>query len=231
MIFSTTYQAGQTGGHTATDTHQLGAAARRSLDALLSELYKPLTREWLQKNHWGQKRIRCVQADLTSWESEQPFDVVYTRTWAGGLSGLDTLLETIRQNLHTGGRLLLEVVSLFGFSAYPYNHALARSMELIGRLETPGHSTAALPERVQVLLQQAGFDTLEVLSSLPAFVPRTHNQAVSLALEACRDAILQCRGSTAEELNALLLELREFEAQGDTMISRPGLLQILAKKR
>ncbi|MBK8195896.1 MAG: hypothetical protein IPK76_22835 [Lewinellaceae bacterium] len=49
MIFST-FQAGQTGGHTGADTHRLGTAARHSLDALLTELYQPVTREWLGRH-------------------------------------------------------------------------------------------------------------------------------------------------------------------------------------
>ena len=277
MIFST-FQAGQTGGHTGADTHRLGTAARHSLDALLTELYQPVTREWLGRHlpnleegrglhlasgngkdslmlagllH-GQtallgleedtvliqsarqtsdvqdhERMQFVQGNLSNCNADKLFDFIYTRIWSAGLSDQDALLQTIRHNLVFGGSLLLEVVPLSGFSAYPYNHAFARSMELIGLLEEPRSGTAVL----QPMLQQAGFDTLEMTWSMPAFIPGNCNRVVSLALEWCRDGILRCRGSTVEELNALLLELKQFEKQEDTLISRTGLLQVFATKR
>lgn len=227
MIYGTTLQAGQ--------GYQPGTAARRELDGLLSRIYEPVTREWLARQlpevQEGRNRnaVQFLQADPFSWETTQTFNFVYTRFWAGSWTAQAEPLQTIRRKLNPGGVLLAEVVPLSGYQAYPYNHALARTMELIGLLEASLSGTVSEPEHIQVLLQPAGFELCELNTGLPAFLPRTDNRVVSLALEACRCALLNCGGSTAEELNALLLELKEFEPQDDTLISRPGLLQLAAR--
>ena len=53
---------------------------------------------------------------------------------------------------------------------------------------------------------------------------------VSLTLEAVCTEILQLKLASKTELNALLLELKHFEKQEDTLISTPGVYQIIAKK-
>lgn len=174
------------------------------------------------------QKVQFIQADLLNPGIDQVFDFVYIRVWTGSWPAQGELLQGIRRKLSPGGILLLEVAPLSGYQAYAYNHAFARSMELIGLLETLRAGAAAQPEPVQALLQQAGFEVPERSTGLPAFIPRNDHRIKSLALEACRDAILHCRGSTTDELNALLLELREFEQQDDTLISRPGLLQLVA---
>lgn len=264
MIYNTTLPEGKSQG-------RLGHAARRELDALLSDIYASATREWLARQlpelpesrglHLTggngedslvlaelpavpapllsidreaatpgfrmQEQIPFTQADSLNWEIAQDFDFVYMRIWAGAWSGKNALMQSMQRRLKTGGILLVEVVSLSGYQSYPYNHAFARAMELIALLETPQSGTTQ-QEQIRVLLRQAGFELSEWSAGLPAFISRTGNRVVSLALEACKEAILQCRGSTTDELNALLLELREFEMQDDTLISRPGLLQITA---
>ncbi|MBK8955964.1 MAG: hypothetical protein IPM34_10465 [Saprospiraceae bacterium] len=252
MILSTAHQVGQKERDT---THMQGNAARRSLNALFSEMYKPATQKWLTRHlpntedshglhltgensedsfplteFQEHECIPLAWSDMFNLEAGQAYDFAYARIWGGNLPGLTARMQALRQNLKAGGHLLLEFVSLSGFSAYPYNHALARSMELIDMLETPRPSAALLPERIQLELQQAGFDTLEIISTLPAFIPHTNNRVITLALEAFRETILHCRESTAEEINALLIELREFEKQGDTLISRPGMLQVFARQ-
>lgn len=177
----------------------------------------------------NQEAVQFLQADPFSWETTQVFDFVYTRIWTGSWPFQSALLQTIRRNLKTGGVLLVELLALSGYQAYPYNHAFARAMELIDLLEASRAEAAMQPEQVQVSLQQAGFELSEQSAGLPAFIPSADNRVASLALEACREAILRRRGSTAEELNALLLELKEFEQQTDTLISRPGLLQLTAR--
>ncbi|MCB9345674.1 MAG: class I SAM-dependent methyltransferase [Lewinellaceae bacterium] len=268
MIFDTEKQAGQ--------SLQLGTAARRALDGLLSSIYKQDTEEWLRlqlkhiqggnglhlasgngmdsymlahlldaestllgidedaamiqtarnaavnSNHGA---VKFLQADPFCWRATEAFDFIYTRLSAGNWTAHSALLYLLRANQKKNAVLLIEIVALSEFKAYPYNHAFARAMELIGMLETTGDKAT----QAELLLQQHGFELLEFNTAMPAFIPNNQHNIVSLALEACRAAILQRRGSTTEELNALLLELREFEQQNDTLISRPGLLQITAR--
>ena len=100
-------------------------------------------------------------------------------------------------------------------------------MELIGRLEEAQPCEAeVLPGR----LQHAGFTDIVSTYVTPAFIPQACNHIASLSLECYQAGILRRRDSNREELNALLLELRTYEQQEDTLISRPGVLQLWVRK-
>lgn len=172
----------------------------------------------------GWDRIRFSQMDFSSGAAGPAYDLIYTRIWNSAQVELDGLLQTIRRRLKPGGWLLAEMMRLSDFKSYPYNHAFARSMELIGHLENDQPQAEPLSE----LLRGLGFATTEIDYSHPAFILPDHRRIVSLALEGCRGEILRQGRASGAELNALLLELKAYEKQNDTLISRPGILQIRA---
>lgn len=172
-------------------------------------------------------RVHFAQACLADWSPARPFDLIYTRILASALPAPEAWLAGLSRNLTSGGVLLAEIIKPSGFRAYPYNHAFARTMELISRLEAAQPCEAEeLPGR----LEQAGFTDMVTTYAAPAFIPPGCNRIASLSLECYRAEILRRGDSNREELNALLLELRTYERQEDTLVSRPGVLQIIARK-
>lgn len=180
-----------------------------------------------EKARRGLKHIHFAQASLTAWSADQPYDFMYTRVQASALPAPEAGLAGISRNLTAGGVLFAEVIKPSGFRAYPYNHAFARAMELIGRLEEAQPYGA---EQLPGLLRPAGFAAIKTTYASPAFIPPACNRIASLSLECYRAEILRRGDSNREELNALLQELRAYEQQEDTLVSRPGVLQVWAKK-
>lgn len=180
-----------------------------------------------EQNRRAENRVRFEQDDPALWQSEPTYDFIYTRFRASALPDQGALLQRLWRRLNPGSYLLAEVLSFSGFNAYPYNHAFGRAAELIGRLEeTPDGRRQYWRE----LFQQAGFTDMEIACTPPAFLPREHNRILSLALEFFREVLLRRRLAAREELNALLLELRQYEQQEDTLICRPGVHLLLAGK-
>ncbi|MCB9048898.1 MAG: class I SAM-dependent methyltransferase [Lewinellaceae bacterium] len=180
-----------------------------------------------KKAHRSPKRVHFAQACLADWNATRPYDFIYTRIQSSALPAPEEWLADISRNLTPGGLLFAEIIKPSGFRAYPYNHAFARTMELISRLEAAQPCEA---EELPGWLEKAGFTAIEATYASPAFIPADCNHIASLSLECHQAEILSCGYSNREELNALLQELKAYEQQGDTLISRPGVLQVQARK-
>lgn len=180
-----------------------------------------------EKSRRGLEHVHFIQSSLTLWEVSRPYDFIYMRVLASAPPAPEGWLAGIPRNLKAGGVLLAEIIKPSGFQAYPYNHAFARTMELVGRLEE-GQPYEA--EELPGMLEKIGFTDIATTYASPAFIPPACNRIASLSLEYCQAEILRRGDSNREELNALLLELRTFEQQEDTLASRPGVLQAWARK-
>jgi protein-L-isoaspartate O-methyltransferase len=171
----------------------------------------------------GLEQVHFVQAGLSDWKTDVPYDFIFARIQPATAQYPDQWPADLHRKLKTGGRLLIEITKPSGFQAYPYNHAFARAMELISRLEDDQ------PYDWPDLLGKIGFTDIETAYAPPAFIPRPYNRIASLSLECYQAEILRRGDSNRAELNALLQDLRVFEQQADALISRPGMLQVWAK--
>lgn len=169
------------------------------------------------------EHIHFAQASLAAWSAARPHDFIYIRIQSSALPATEGWLAGLSRNLTAGGTLFVEIIKPSGFRAYPYNHAFARAMELIARLED---TQAFGAEQLPGLPQQACFTAIEATYASPAC-----NRIASLSLECHQAEILKGGDSNREELNALLQELRAYEQQEDILISRPGVLQVLARNQ
>ena len=159
-------------------------------------------------------------------DPDNPLDMLYLRIW--DINGKDFLaiLEYFRQRIITGGLLVLEIIRFSGFTAYPYHYSFSRTVDLIAQLETD----KVLPEEWLELLKQNGFNVQDRVHSSLAFLSHPHNRIISHCLEAFKNDILKESSASEEELEALIPSLKQFEDQKDTLICRPGVHLILAKK-
>jgi SAM-dependent methyltransferase len=172
------------------------------------------------------RHINFIQDSIGIKEHNLRVDFVYTRLLTTELYKQNVVIKGICQSLKPDGVLIIEMMQWSGFHAYPYNHAFVRATELLGRLED------SLPNKAQLLswLQGIGCAIIDTAYASPVFIPRNCNQIISLALQWQRDKIINRLGLHQEEINALLQELWQFEQKEDTLISRPGVRQIFAKK-
>ena len=184
-----------------------------------------------QKNAEGNfNNVRFFNTDQLDWTKGQQYDLIFTRFLLSNFHKEEVLLQNYYQRLNEGGILIIEGISLSGFASYPYNHAFARSAELLSRTQTVKVNSGSLRDQLKNDLLQTGFREARINVSTPTFIEDAHKTIVSLSLEAAMDKIIGLQLSTATELDALLLELRHFENKEYTLISSPGMYQIIAKK-
>lgn len=234
------------------------AAARWARASLLADIFWPTTRPWLDEKlkpfaglrglhvecgngedtlrmaHLlgGKAILEGIDADvlrkLRSREPDQPYDFAVARWGTCRRKVQEDWLAGLSRALVPGGTLFLEIMDPAGFRAWPYNFAFSRAMELLGRREAGG---SVEPEDWTGRLAEAGFSVDDTGYSAPTFLPPSASRIASLSLLAWKAGILDLDQVKEEELDALLLELRIWEPQEGTLISRPGIWQIAARKQ
>lgn len=175
-------------------------------------------REW--------QAVQFAHASLNAWHPDLSYDFIYSCPRSRALSKTNEWLPALHRLLKDDGVLMLAIVQPAGWQAFPYNFAFAYAVELLSHLAEDRPGPAHWPER----LKMQGFSSIETDYASPAFIPRAGHPIISLSLESSREELIHRRLTNREEVNALLQELRAFEQRDDTLISRPGLFQLLAKK-
>jgi hypothetical protein len=201
-------------------TQNSDQAAWRTLSTLMPLVYESTTRPWLHKHP---PKSSGQGLNLSCGNDVETFLIASILGDKYSLMGIE---KGIRQELKPDGEFIIEIMQWSGFRAYPYNHAFVRATEILGRLGDP------LPNQAQLAswLQGIGCAIIDTAYASPIFIPRNCNQIISLAMQWKQEEIMNCLGLRQEEINALLQELWQFEQLEDTLISRPGLRQIFAKK-
>lgn len=169
-------------------------------------------------------RVKISSDDLENWRSASLYDFCVIRidsTVSMPLQGL----KNLAMHLKPHGKILIELVQDSGFRAYPYNHAFARAMNLIGQLEADQRRSE---EILTELLIRLGYFIPEKVYVAPLFIPKSCNRLGSLLLDVYRQGIVQAGHANLAEIQALFQELNAFEMQENALISRPDVLQITA---
>lgn len=174
--------------------------------------------------------VRFFNTDQLDWTQEQQYDLIFTSYLLSNFNSAEVLFQSFYQKLNEGGTLIIKGFNLNGYTSYPYNHAFARSAELLSLTQTLKVNSEYLRDQLKNAFLHTDFRKTKINVTTPTFIEDAHKTIVSLLLEATIDKIIGLQLTTTTELDALLLELRHFEKKENTLISSPGMYQIIAKK-
>ena len=184
-----------------------------------------------KQSELGLNNIHFEQSNVFAFQAGQNYDFIFTRSFISQISVDTSLLQRLFQGLIPEGLLLIQIIDQANFSSYPYNHAFTRSIELIESLKEKLYPAAVVMEELSEMLVQNGFGNIRISTVPPSLVNGNYRSVVSLSLETVSPELLKLRLTSPEELDALLIELRDFEKRETTMIGVPGILQVIARKR
>ncbi len=179
----------------------------------------------------GYDSITFNQMAISDWQAMDQYDFIFTRFLPGLESDDEDLSKRIYCGLKKGGLAIMQYIDPTNFSSYPYNHAFARSVELINALNQKFYPPGVEAGNLFDIVSQNGFKNVRINHSPSFFVTGSQRAILSLSLETVSTEIEQFGFSTPAELDALLIELKHFEKRKNSMISIPGIYQVLAEKQ
>ena len=168
--------------------------------------------------------------DEDNWLDEEAYDFIHFQTFFNSSYPFKALFQKIYSGLNEGGFLLLQHFDNTNFQCFPQNYAFERSLELHTELELSLGIRIDSVDQLKTLLYQSQFQKVQIQQISPSFLKAEDKQLVSLSLEHISTMLMERKLASHSELHALMNELKNFESQKNTMISLPGMYQVIAFK-
>jgi SAM-dependent methyltransferase len=211
------------GGDVTFDLARAVGPQGRVVGVDLDEVELDLAR--LEAQSHGLSNVVFERQDVTQWEPQGPFDVVYSRFLLTHLPDPAALVATVRRHLRPGGVFIVEDIDFRGHFAEPACRALVRSVELYTQVVQKRGADPNIGPRVPGLLREAGFDPIGLKLIHPAALEGGIKQLICVTLEKIADAILADGLTTPDELRETIADLNEFARNPQTILAGPRVFQ------
>ncbi|MFJ6722411.1 methyltransferase domain-containing protein [Streptomyces sp. NPDC091259] len=171
--------------------------------------------------------VRLVEADAAATTEEAGrFDFVHTRLVLMNVPHSDAVLNAMVALGRPGGTVAVQDVDWLTRVCDPPHPAWTKVVDLIAELWRINGMDVHLGRRLPRLLRGAGLTDVQVDAGIRVF-QRDHpyHTLVVDRAELCRDALVERRLTSHDELDQLTGALREHLAHPDTVVVHPVLFQ------
>ena len=173
-----------------------------------------------------QSQVEFRYQNTLEWEEEQSYDLVYSRHFFHQLKDPLSMLQKVFNSLKPGGLAMIEELDFSKIQCFPNSYAFDRFVELYIEVVKRQGADPNIGKRLYPLYQQASFKNCQVQLVRPKFLTGKNKRITSLTLESISTILEKENLASQVELQALLSEIKSFEAQENTMITLPGIYQV-----
>ncbi len=163
--------------------------------------------------------------DVTQWEPDTLFDVVYMRFLLTHLSDPAALVAAVRRHTRPGGVVIVEDVDFRGHFAEPDCPALTRFVELYGLSVRRRGADPNIGPRLPGLLRGAGFDEVHLKLAQQVAMVGGIKLLTCITQANIADAVLKDGLVTETELRKTIDELNAFARDPHTVLGGPRVFQ------
>jgi SAM-dependent methyltransferase len=163
--------------------------------------------------------------DVTEWEPDELFDVVYARFLLTHLRDPSALVSAVRRHTRPGGVAIVEDIDFRGHFAEPDSPALRRYVELYTKSVQNRGADPNIGPRLPGLLRKAGFEDVQMKLVHPAGLASGIKLLTCVTLESIAEAVLQDGLATEGELRETIEELYAFARDPHTVLGGPRVFQ------
>ncbi len=153
------------------------------------------------------------------------FDAAYARCLLSHLAAREEVLARMVRAVRPGGIVVLEDVDFSGAFCHPGCPAFDRYCALYRAVVAARGGDPLLGRALPSMLARAGLADVEAVAVQPAFVAGEGKAMPHLTLEHLRESIASTSLASEREIDALVAELRAFEALPDSLVAMPRVVQ------
>lgn len=140
------------------------------------------------------------------------YDLIYSRFLLSHLAKPSEVLLRMRAALRPAGRVVIEDIDITTHSHWPESHAFQRYTEIYSATARARGADSSIGPRLPALLVEAGFADVQVAISMPVFRVGEGKSIARITLDNIADAAIAAQFTTRAEIDQLLLELAQHEA-------------------
>ncbi len=163
--------------------------------------------------------------DVTAWEPDDLFDVVFARFLLTHLPDPERLVSAMRRHIRPGGVIIVEDIDFRGHFAEPDCPALLRYVELYTKSVQARAADPNIGPRLPGLLREAGFEDVRMKLVHPAALEGGIKLLTCVTLENIAEAVIKDGLVTEDELRATIEELYAFARNPHTVLGGPRIFQ------
>jgi ubiquinone/menaquinone biosynthesis C-methylase UbiE len=179
----------------------------------------------------GLKQIDYRQGDARHGLPAEPFDGLYARFLLSHLPDAPGVLRGFHGQLRPGGWLVLEDIDASGHVAWPPHPAIdCYRRWLVETLRLRG-GDANIGQRLAVLLQQAGFDAVQVRVVQPVALQGEAKQLAAATIAAMTESICELGLATQAEVQTAVQTLQNLADDPHTLMGTPRVFQVWGRRR
>jgi len=169
--------------------------------------------------------------NILEWKEKQTYDFVYRGLLFPQLANPSTIFQQVHRSLKPGGFAMAEGLGLSQFRCFPGCYAFDRFIELSTMVEEQNVVDVNIGSQLLSVFQNARFENIQVQQVSPSFSTGKNKQIASLTLEYMAPILIDKKLSTAAELQVLIFELKNFEKQKNSLITLPGIYQVVGYRQ
>lgn len=216
-------EAGCGGGDIAVEMARMAGAEGKVIATDIDPIKIDIARHEAEAAHVSNIEYRL--ADITRDRVDEEFDLVHARFLLTHLPGPEKALENMRRSMRPGGVVVMEDIDFRGHFCYPDCPAFWRYVELYTETVARRGGDANIGPRLPALLEQAGFQDIQMNVVQPAGSSGDVKLMASLTMENIREAVAAEGLATQSEIEAVIAELRDFASTPGTLQSLPRIVQ------
>ena len=215
------------GGDVTLELARRAGPAGRAIGVDLDEAKLRIARDEAAQH--GLTNVAFEVRDVTAWEPDTLFDVVYARFLLTHLADPGALVAAFRRHTRPGGVVILEDVDFRGHFSEPDCPALTRFVELYGASVRRRGADPDIGPRLPHLLREAGFEDVRLTLAHPVAMEGGIKLLTCITLESISEAVLKDGLVTEAELRKIIDELNAFARDTQTVLGGPRVFQAWAR--
>jgi len=177
----------------------------------------------------GVGNVSFEARDVTRWEPEGSFDLIFARFLLTHLTRPGDLVASMRRRVRPGGVMVAADIDFRGHFAEPPCHALDRYVELYSRCVRARGADPEIGPKLPRLFREAGFADVRMRLVHPSGMDERTKRIAGATLESISEAVLQEGLASEAELAATIRELDAFARDPHTILGGPRVFQVWAR--
>ena len=179
----------------------------------------------LEAEERGLTNVDFEARDVTAWEPDELFDVLYMRFLLSHLADPAGLVCALRRHVRRGGIVVVEDIDFRGHFAEPDCPALRRYVEFYTTSVKNRGADPDIGPRLPALLRQAGIEDVRMTLHHPAALQGGIKLLTCVTLDSIADTVLTDGLTTRNDLRKTAEDLYAFARDPRTVLGGPRVFQ------